>query len=60
LTTALNGCRVTPITGEGSSIAPRNEKTIAPLKPLLDHYKLTIDWTTLDGYFRRLQKQGLR
>ena len=48
----------TEITGEGGSIAPQNEKTIAPLKPLLDHYKLTIDWTTLDGYFRRLQKQG--
>jgi dihydroorotase/N-acyl-D-amino-acid deacylase len=48
----------TEITGEGGSIAPQNEKTIAPLKPLLEHYKLTIDWTTLDGYFRRLQKQG--
>ena len=48
----------TEITGEGGSIAPQNEKTIAPLKPVLDHYKLTIDWTTLDGYFRRLQKQG--
>ncbi len=48
----------TEITGEGGSIAPQNEKTIAPQKPFLDHYKLTIDWTTLDGYFRRLEKQG--
>jgi N-acyl-D-amino-acid deacylase len=48
----------TEITGEGGSIAPQNEKTIAPLKPELDHYKLTIDWTTLDGYFKRLEKQG--
>jgi N-acyl-D-amino-acid deacylase len=48
----------TEITGEGSSIAPQNEKTLAPLKPFLDHYKLSIDWTTLDGYFRRLGKQG--
>jgi len=48
----------TEITGEGGSIAPQNEKTLAPLKPLLEHYKLNIDWTTLDGYFRRLQKQG--
>ena len=48
----------TEITGEGGSIAPQNEKTIAPLKPFLDQYKLTIDWTTLDGYFRRLEKQG--
>jgi N-acyl-D-amino-acid deacylase len=48
----------TEITGEGGSIAPQNEKTIAPQKPFLDKYKLTIDWTTLDGYFRRLEKQG--
>ncbi len=48
----------TEITGEGGSIAPQNEKTIAPLKPFLEHYKLTIDWSTLDQYFRRLEKQG--
>jgi len=48
----------TEITGEGGSIAPQNEKTIAPMKPFLDHYKLAIDWTTLDGYFKRLEKQG--
>jgi N-acyl-D-amino-acid deacylase len=48
----------TEITGEGGSIAPQNEKTMAPMKPVLDLYKLTIDWTTLDGYFRRLEKQG--
>jgi N-acyl-D-amino-acid deacylase len=48
----------TEITGEGGSIAPQNEKTIAPQKPFLDKYKLNVDWTTLDGYFRRLEKQG--
>src|SRR5207245_8018407 len=48
----------TEITGEGGSIAPQNRKTIAPQKAFLDHYKLTVDWTTLDGYFRRLEKQG--
>ena len=48
----------TEITGEGGSIAPQNAKTIAPMKPVLDLYKLTIDWTTLDGYFRRLERQG--
>ena len=46
------------ITGEGGSIAPQNEKTLAPLKPFLDHFKFTVDWTTLGGYFRRLEKQG--
>ena len=48
----------TEITGEGGSIAPQNEKTIAPLRPELDHYKLAVDWTTLDQYARRLEKQG--
>src|SRR6266446_3877765 len=48
----------TEITGEGGSIAPQNEKTIAPQKAFLDQYKLTVDWTTLDGYFHRLEKQG--
>ena len=31
------------ITGEGASIAPHNQKTITPLKPFLDQYKVTID-----------------
>jgi N-acyl-D-amino-acid deacylase len=48
----------TEITGEGGSIAPQNEKTLGPLKPFLDQFHLTIDWTTLDGYFRRLEKSG--
>jgi N-acyl-D-amino-acid deacylase len=46
----------TEITGEGGSIAPQNEKTLAQMKPFLEQYKLVIDWTTLDGYFRRLEK----
>jgi N-acyl-D-amino-acid deacylase len=46
------------ITGEGGSIAPQDAKTIAAMKPTLDQYKLTVDWTTLDGYFRRLERQG--
>jgi N-acyl-D-amino-acid deacylase len=48
----------TEITGEGGSAAPQNEKTLAPQKPYLDHYHLTVDWKTLDGYFRRLEKDG--
>ncbi|MGB8542840.1 MAG: D-aminoacylase [Candidatus Acidiferrales bacterium] len=48
----------TEITGEGGSIAPQNNKTLAPLKSFLDQYHLNIDWTTLDGYFRRLEKDG--
>lgn len=48
----------TEITGEGQSIAPQDAKTIAAAQPLLDQYHLTIDWTTLNGYFRRLEKIG--
>jgi dihydroorotase/N-acyl-D-amino-acid deacylase len=48
----------TEITGEGGSIAPQNEKTLAAMKPFLERYNLSVAWTTLDGYFRRLEKQG--
>src|SRR5579862_6179765 len=48
----------TEITGEGGSIAPQNEKTLSSLKPELERNKMIIDWTTLDGYFHRLEKQG--
>jgi N-acyl-D-amino-acid deacylase len=48
----------TEITGEGGSVAPQNEKTLSQLAPFLEHYHLIIDWTTLDGYFRRLGKDG--
>ena len=48
----------TEITGEGGSIAPQDDLTLAPLKPFLDQFHFTIDWTTLDGYFQRLEKQG--
>jgi N-acyl-D-amino-acid deacylase len=48
----------TEITGEGGSISPQTDLTLAPLQPILEHYKLTVDWTTLDGYFKRLEKSG--
>src|SRR5579864_1741401 len=46
------------ITGEGNSIAPQNALTLSELQPELDHYHLTVDWTTLDSYFSRLEKTG--
>ncbi|MDP9337883.1 MAG: D-alanyl-D-alanine carboxypeptidase/D-alanyl-D-alanine-endopeptidase [Acidobacteriota bacterium] len=46
------------ITGEGGSIAPQNEKTLVELKPALEHYKISVDWTTLAEYYQRLQRQG--
>jgi N-acyl-D-amino-acid deacylase len=48
----------TEITGEGQSIAPQDDLTLAPLKPLMDQYHLTVDWTDLHGYFQRLEKVG--
>src|SRR5207245_6963399 len=48
----------TEITGEGASIAPQNDTTLASLAPTLTQYHLTVDWTSLDGYFNRLQKSG--
>lgn len=48
----------TEITGEGGSIAPQNEKTLAPMKRMLEQLHFNVDWTTLDGYFQRLEKQG--
>jgi dihydroorotase/N-acyl-D-amino-acid deacylase len=48
----------TGITGEGGSIAPQSDETLADRKDFLEHYHLTVDWRDLDGYFRRLEKQG--
>jgi dihydroorotase/N-acyl-D-amino-acid deacylase len=48
----------TEITGEGESIAPINERQIKEQEEFLRRYKLTIDWRTLDEYFKRLEKQG--
>ena len=48
----------TEITGEGESIAPINERQIKEQADFLKRFNLTIDWTTLDQYFNRLEKQG--
>src|SRR5215831_3618030 len=48
----------TGITGEGGSIAPQNDQTLADRDDFLKHYHLTVDWRDLEGYFRRLEKQG--
>jgi len=49
----------TEITGEGDSIAPLNEHTLAGDRPSFVHYKINADWRTLAEYFRRLERQGL-
>jgi N-acyl-D-amino-acid deacylase len=49
----------TEITGEGSSIAPLNERTLAGDRSGFAHYGITPDWWTLGQYFTRLERQGL-
>lgn len=48
----------TEITGEGGSIAPQNALTLEALAPSIAPYHLKVDWTDLDGYFRRLEANG--
>ncbi len=48
----------TEVTGEGSSIAPVNERMIAQDKAQWDHYGLTQDFQTLAGYFTRIETQS--
>ncbi len=45
----------TEVTGEGGSAAPLNDRILEEWKPFLDRYTISVDWTTLDGYFRRLE-----
>jgi dihydroorotase/N-acyl-D-amino-acid deacylase len=47
----------TEITGEGESIAPINDRQIKEQQDFLKRFNLTIDWRTLDEYFKRLEKQ---
>ncbi len=46
----------TEITGEGASAAPQDALTLSRLQADLDQYHLKVDWTTLDDYFARLEK----
>jgi N-acyl-D-amino-acid deacylase len=49
----------TEITGEGSSVAPINERLIAEDKDYYRRFNLTVDWRTLGEYFSRLERQGI-
>lgn len=45
----------TEITGEGSSIAPTNERQIAEGEDAWKHYGVRPNWTDLEGYFRAFE-----
>jgi dihydroorotase/N-acyl-D-amino-acid deacylase len=49
----------TEITGEGSSVAPLNDRIVEADKVGYEHYGIKADWRSLEQYFERLQKQGL-
>ena len=49
----------TEITGEGDTVAPQNDQTLADAKREFEHYGITPDWRTFTQYFGRLQKQGM-
>lgn len=49
----------TEITGEGESVAPMNERLVKENEDFYKRYNLTVDWHTLDEYFRRAEKQGM-
>src|SRR6266542_2924314 len=48
----------TEITGEGSSIAPVNDRMIKEATPSATHFGIAIDWRTLGDYFRRLEQRS--
>lgn len=48
----------TEVTGEGTSVAPQTPATIAQDADQYADLGVTVDWTDLDGYFRRLTESG--
>ncbi len=47
----------TEVTGEGSSIAPLNERLLDDMTPTLKHFNVAADWRTLAEYFKRLEER---
>jgi N-acyl-D-amino-acid deacylase len=45
----------TEVTGEGMSIAPTNDRMLASMKDVFDHYGVQPDWRTLGDYLARLE-----
>jgi dihydroorotase/N-acyl-D-amino-acid deacylase len=48
----------TEVTGEGSSIAPINDRMLADNRDAYQKYGYTPDFRTLDGYFQTFAKRG--
>jgi dihydroorotase/N-acyl-D-amino-acid deacylase len=46
----------TEITGEGSSIAPKNDALAKSAQPQFDRFKVTLDFRTIGEYYARLER----
>ncbi|MGB6683422.1 MAG: D-aminoacylase [Candidatus Acidiferrum sp.] len=46
----------TEITGEGSSIAPTNDRLKKEIQEVAKKYGVTLDWSTLDEYFQHFER----
>ncbi len=49
----------TEVTGEGSSIAPLNDRVVKAERVTYEHYGVQPSWQTFREYFARLRKQGM-
>lgn len=49
----------TEVTGEGSSVAPLNDRMRSADRISYQHYGIKPDWSTFREYFTRLEKQGM-
>ncbi len=47
----------TEVTGEGTSIAPINDRVSADHADLFRHFNIVVDWRTLAEYFKRLEER---
>ena len=48
----------TEVTGEGSSIAPVNDRMIQEAAPNAQHFGVAQDWRTLADYFKRIEERS--
>lgn len=46
----------TEVTGEGGSIAPLNDYLIEESRARIEHFRMRVDWRSLDDYFSRLER----
>ena len=49
----------TEITGEGDTVAPQSDATLADFTQEFEHYGITPGWRTLAQYFTRVKSQGM-